>query len=177
MTLSLYDATVPSFLQQLRALDGLVAKAEAFCAESKAAEAEIQEARMAPDMLPFAWQVRWGPAHSIRAIEGCRSGSYGPDLNPPPATFAEQRAMLAEAITALEALTPDEVNALAGKDLIFSVPSANLSLPFTAQDFLLSFSLPNFYFHITTAYDLLRAKGLTIGKRDYLGQLRIKGSA
>lgn len=172
MTLSLYDATVPSFLQQLRALDGLIAKAEAFCAAGHASEAEIQEARIA-DMLPFSWQVRWGPAHSSKAIAACRSGGYSPDLTPPAATFAEQRAQLAEAIADLEATSRDALNALAGQTVLFSIPGRGVEMPFTAADFLLSFSLPNFYFHVTTAYNLLRARGLEIGKRDYLGQPRL----
>ena len=61
-----------------------------------------------------------------------------------------------------------------GNDMIFSVPTMNLELPFTAENFLLSFSLPNFYFHATTAYDLLRDQGVSIGKRDFLGAMRIK---
>ncbi|WP_298200157.1 DUF1993 family protein [Novosphingobium sp.] len=173
MTFSLYDATVPAFLQQLRALDGLVARAEAFCAEGHATETEIQEARIA-DMLPFAWQVRWGPGHSTMAIECCRSGSYSPDLSPPPATFAEQRAMLGHAVAELEALSGDALDSLADRTVVFSVPARGVEMPFTARDFLLSFSLPNFYFHVTTAYNLLRARGLPIGKRDYLGQPRLK---
>lgn len=176
MTLSLYQATVPAFLQQLRALDGLLAKAQAFCAEGHVAEADIQGARIA-DMLPFAWQVRWGPGHSTKALAACRSGSYSPDLSPPPATLAEQRALLAEAIAELEAASPAEIDALADHPVMFSVPARGVDMPFTAADFLLSFSLPNFYFHVTTAYNLLRAQGLSIGKRDFLGQVRTKDQA
>lgn len=174
MTLSLYDATVPTFLQQLRALDGLIAKAADFCAEGKASEAELQEARVAEDMLPFAWQVRWGPAHSSKAISACRAGTYSPELTPPPVTFAEQRAMIAAAIAELEGLDRAGLEAMADQTVVFSIPSRGVEMPFTVADFLLSFSLPNFFFHVTTAYNLLRARGVPIGKMDYLGQLRIK---
>lgn len=174
MTVSLYQATVPTFLQHLRALSGLLDKAEAFCAEGNTTEAEIQQARLADDMAPFASQVRWGTAHSIKAVEACKAGVFGFDPTPPPATFAEQRAILAETIAALEALTPDDVNAMAESAVLFSIPRAGIELPFTAADFLLSFSLPNFYFHVTTAYNLLRSRGVQIGKTDFLGQLRIK---
>ena len=177
MTISLYDATVPSFLQQLRALDGLIAKAEAHCAETGTDEATIQSARIAPDMLPFSWQVRWGPAHSIKAIEAIRSGTYSPDFHEPPATFAEQREMVASAIAALEALARADVDALVGKDVVLSIPKADVHMPFVAEDFLLSFSLPNFYFHMATAYNLLRANGVAIGKMDFLGAIRIKDAA
>jgi hypothetical protein len=64
------------------------------------------------------------------------------------------------------------VNAFEGKDVIFQI--GDRKLPFTAEGFLLSFSLPNFHFHATTAYDILRSKGVKIGKRDYLGQMRMK---
>lgn len=174
MTVSLYQATVPTYLQQLRALRGLLDKAAAFCAEGGATEADIQQARLADDMAPFASQVRWGTAHSIKAIEACRAGTFGFDPTPAPATFAEQQVVLAETIAALEALTAEDVNALAESPVLFSIPRAGVELPFIAADFLLSFSLPNFYFHVTTAYNLLRSRGVQIGKSDFLGQLRIK---
>ena len=80
--------------------------------------------------------------------------------------------MVADARTAVNEVTPDELNARASNDLTFKV--GDKTIPFTTEDFLLSFSLPNFQFHATTAYDILRSKGVKIGKRDYLGQLRIK---
>ena len=72
----------------------------------------------------------------------------------------------------LEALKPDDVNALEGKDVAFQF--GETKIPFVAETFLLSFSLPNFHFHATTAYDILRSRGVPIGKRDYMGRLRIK---
>ncbi len=81
--------------------------------------------------------------------------------------------MVADARAALRALTPDEVNALEGGDIVFHLGEAKL--PFTTVGYILSFSLPNFHFHATTAYDILRTKGVPLGKRHYLGQLRMKG--
>ncbi len=69
-------------------------------------------------------------------------------------------------------LAPADVNALEGKDVVFQV--RDMKLPFKAEGFLLSFSLPNFHFHATTAYDILRSKGVPLGKRDYMGKLRLK---
>ena len=175
MSLSLYDATIPSFLQQLRALDGVIGKAQDHCASGAISEDELQAARLADDMLPFVWQVSGGPGHSLGAIEGCQAGVYSPNTNPPPATFAEQRTKIGDTIAALAALTPESVNALADQDVLFSVPAYNMAIPFVGADFLLSFALPNFYFHVTTAYDLLRMKGVAIGKLDFLGALRSKG--
>ncbi len=74
----------------------------------------------------------------------------------------------------LEALTPEEVNALEGRDLAFKL--GEHQMPFVAENFLMSFSLPNFYFHATTAYDILRMKGVPLGKRDYEGRLRTRST-
>jgi hypothetical protein len=78
-----------------------------------------------------------------------------------------------DAREALEKAKPDEVNSCEGKDVIFSV--GDRKIPFTAEGFLQSFSLPNFYFHATTAYDILRNKGVPLGKRDFLGKMKLKG--
>ena len=79
---------------------------------------------------------------------------------------------MTQARQGLDALRRDEVDALMGKDMVFQLGERRL--PFVAEDFLLSFSVPNFYFHATTAYDLLRHRGMPLGKRDYLGRLRLK---
>ncbi|MGN6451795.1 MAG: DUF1993 family protein, partial [Steroidobacteraceae bacterium] len=73
---------------------------------------------------------------------------------------------------ALQEVTPAEVNALEGRDVVFQL--RDFKMPFTAKGFLLSFSLPNFYFHASTAYDILRWRGVRIGKRDFMGRLRLK---
>ena len=90
----------------------------------------------------------------------------------PALDFAGLQKQVSEAREELQKLKPDEVNGLAGKDMIFQM--RDNKLPFTAEGFLLSFSLPNFYFHATTAYDILRSKGVPLGKRDFLGRLRMK---
>jgi hypothetical protein len=76
---------------------------------------------------------------------------------------------------ALQKLNPAEVNALEGRDVVFKFRS--FEMPFTVENFLMSFSLPNFYFHATTAYDILRNKGVPLGKRDFMGQMRLKAPA
>jgi hypothetical protein len=172
MTLSLYSATIPSYRQILGAVAALVDKAESFCAEKNLAPEEIIQARLAPDMLPFAYQVKSTSAHSLGAIEGVRKGVFSPDLTPPPQNFRDLKANVAHAIASLEALDPKEIDAFVGRDMRFVFGERQIK--FTAEDFLLSFSQPNFYFHASTAYDILRWKGLPIGKRDYTGRLRIK---
>lgn len=177
MTISLYEATVPSFLQQLNSLDAQLAKAEQFCAEKGLGEDVIQSSQIVHDMLPFPHHVRYGYGHSIKAIEAIKAGNYSPDFSDPIATFAEQRALIASTIAALNALTADEVNALADKDVAFTIPQMDVHMDFTGRDFLLSFALPNFFFHVTTAYNLMRAKGVPIGKGDFLVGLRVKAPA
>jgi hypothetical protein len=172
MAFSLYAAIVPSYLQILQAVSGLLAKAESFCADRKIAPAEFLQTRLADDMLPFAYQIRATVTHSLGAIEGVRKGVFSPDTTPPPETFAALNAKITEAIAALEAIGEAEVNAFVGRDMRFSFRERQIE--FTAENFLLSFSQPNFYFHATTAYDILRWKGLAIGKRDFIGKTRSK---
>jgi hypothetical protein len=172
MPLTLYAAVVPSYLQILGSVSRLVGKAEAFCQDQGLAPQAILDARLADDMLPFAYQVKSTAVHSIGAIEGVRNGVFSPDMVPPPTSFAGLAARVAETITQLTALDPDEVESFVGRDMRFQFGDHRLD--FTAEDFLLSFSQPNFYFHATTAYDILRMKGLAIGKRDFNGRVRQK---
>ena len=173
MALTLYAATVPSFRQILGSVAGLLTKAQAFCAEGGLAPADIIQARLASDMFPFSFQVRSTVGHSIGAIEGLRSGTYSPDRSGLPESFAELSSIVAGAERALAALDPAELESLTEREVLFIAGERRLA--FTGQDFLLSFAQPNFYFHATTAYDILRWKGLPIGKRDFSGQLRVKG--
>ena len=172
MTFSLYAATIPSYRQILEAVGGLLGKAEAFCADKGMAPSDIIQARLAEDMLPFAYQIKSTVVHSQGAIEGVRKGIFSPDTTPPPETFAALKARIVAAQIALEAIKPAEIDAFVGRDMRFAFRDRRLD--FTAEDFLLSFSQPNFYFHATTAYDILRSKGMPIGKRDFAGKLRLK---
>lgn len=171
MTLSLYDATIPAYLQILGAVDRLLDKAAAFAAGRGMAEGELIEARLAPDMLPFGYQVKSCVAHSTGAIEGVRAGHYTPDMTPWPGDVAGLHAAVRGAITTLEAIDTAELETLAGRDTEFRF--GEMVLPFTGANFLLSFAQPNFYFHATTAYAILRAQGVALGKTDFMGRPRI----
>jgi hypothetical protein len=172
MAFSLYEATIPSYRQILGAVGGLVGKAETYCAEQKLAAEEIIQARLAPNMLPFAYQVKSTAVHSFGAIEGLRKGVFSPDMTPPPQTFSALKTTISEALAALEALDAAEIDAFLGHDMRFAFGERQMN--YTAENFLLSFSQPNFYFHATTAYDILRWKGLPLGKRDFVGRVRLK---
>jgi hypothetical protein len=172
MAFSLYDATIPCYRQTLGAVAGLLAAAEALCEQQQIPPQEIIDARLAEDMLPFAYQVKSTAVHSLGSIEGVRRGVFSPDMTPPPQTFAALRARIAETSRALEDIQPAEVESFIGRDMRFEFREHRLE--FTAENFLLSFSLPNFYFHASTAYDILRWRGARIGKRDFLGRLRLR---
>jgi hypothetical protein len=172
MAFSLYAGTVLSYRQILESVSGLLDKAEAFCAEKEIVPEEIIQARLAPDMLPFSYQVKSTVVHSLGAIEGVRNGVFSPDTSPPPGTFPELKARIASALAALEAIPASEVDSFVGRDMRFV--SGNRHVEFTGENFLLYFSQPNFYFHATTAYDILRWKGVPLGKRDFVGRVPSK---
>ncbi|MBL8655798.1 MAG: DUF1993 domain-containing protein [Altererythrobacter sp.] len=171
MPLSLHAAFVPSALQMLGTCDNLLDKAEGWCADTGGAPGEIIGARIYENMLPFSYQVKSVAAHTAGAIDGVRAGVFSPELTPPPADFAGLRAAIRKARQALEAVSEDELEGLQDNPVRFVFGEA--SLPFTAGDFLLTFSQPNYYFHAATAYDILRMKGVALSKRDFMGKLRL----
>jgi hypothetical protein len=172
MPISLYDAVVPSTRQILGAVQALLDRAEAWCAEQGCGEAGIVAAKLHDTMLPFTFQIKSVAQHSYGAIEGVRAGHFDAMSGEMPGDFAGMKALLARAADGLAAVTPDEMEGFIGKNMVFTLPG--MKLPFTGDQFLLSVSQPNFYFHATTAYAIMRAQGVGLGKRDFLGQLRMK---
>ena len=171
MAISLYDASVGCYLQTLGAVENFLGKGAAHCKEKGLDSSEIVETRLFADMLPFRFQVLSVAHHSLGAIRGVQAGVFSPPPQSPPHDYAALQNIVKETRESLQALKPDEVNALEGKDMTFQM--RDLKLPFKAEGFLLSFSLPNFHFHATTAYDILRMKGVPLGKRDYMGRMRM----
>lgn len=174
MPIPLDTAFTATCLQVLEALAAIVGKAEAHCAEQGLAPEALTEARLAPDMWPLAKQISEAARHSAGAVAAVRAGVFSPDPSPAPTDFAALHGILAGAIAELRAIAPGELDALAERDMRFE--GGALRMDFTVADFLLSFSLPNTFFHVTTAYALLRREGLGIGKRDYIGRPRAKTS-
>ncbi len=170
MSFSLYEATIPTMIQMLGAGQGWIEKAKA----CDIPEAELAGLRLAEDMLPFAYQVKSMVMHSVGAIEGVRKGSFSPDMSEPETELEQMRLNLGAAENTLRSLSKGEVDSFIGGETRFTFPPRQIDLPFTSEDFLLSFSQPNFYFHATTTFALLRMKGLDVGKMDYMGSLRMK---
>ena len=172
MAITLYDTTVALFIQTLGAMEGFIKRGQAHCEDNNIATGEVLETRLFADMLPFRYQVQASIGHSVAAIEGVKAGVFKPPYGTPTSDYAALLGEVADALAKLKAYTPDEINALEGKDVVFNL--GDRQMPFIAQDFLLTFSLANFHFHATTAYDILRSKGVPLGKRDYLGRIKLK---
>ncbi len=168
MSISLHDSVVPTMLQLLGAGHGWIDKAKAHGLSEEA----LASGCLIEDMLPFAYQIKSMAHHSKGAIEGLRAGVFGPDMTDPPTSYDGLHAKLTEAEDFLRALDPAELDSLAGGPMRFEFKEHKV--PFTPTDFLLSFSQPNFFFHATTAYGILRAEGVPVGKLDYLGMMRTK---
>ncbi len=172
MAFSLYDATVANYLQILGAVSGFLDKSLTYFQEKGIDPAEVVQARLAPDMLPLRFQLISVAHHSRGAMEAAKNGVFVPPFGKPDLTYADLQAMVTEARNELSALSPEAVNALVGRDVTFKI--GDRALPFTAEGFLMSFSLPNFFFHAATAYDILRHRGAPIGKRDFIGKMKLK---
>jgi len=172
MSTSLYELSVPTFLQTVKAVMGFLDRAAHHCAETRADPDDFVHARLFADMAPFHFQIEAAWHHSVWGLEAVKTGVFAPPALAGPVPFAGLQAMMGKAEKALEAFTADEVNSWAGKELDFQIGPRRLA--FTSETFLLSFSLPNFYFHTVTAYDILRTRGVPLGKRDFEGRLRTR---
>ena len=171
MAISLYDATVASFIQTLGAVSVYLDRGLKFCSENDIEPMTIVEHRLHPDMLPFSFQIHSIVAHSAGAVVSVRRGET--DLPPRgPRDYTGLQKQVIDAQVALAAETPESVGLLEGKDVALKL--GELKIHFTAENYLMSFAVPNFYFHATTAYDILRSRGVPIGKRHFMGQMRAK---
>ena len=172
MAIPLYDVSVASFLQVLGGVAGFLDKGLAHCQANRIDLNELLETRLHPDMLPFRFQVIAVAHHSLGAMEGAQAGVFKPPSGPMKHDYAELQKLVADARAGLQKLSREAVDALQGKDVVFQL--GDFKMPFNAEGFLMSFSMPNLHFHATTAYDILRMKGVPLGKRDYMGQPRLK---
>src|ERR1700761_5246233 len=163
MAISLYEASVLSYLQTLDAAKGFLQKGLDWCQANGVDPEEMVETRLCGDMHPFRFQVQQVVFHSVGAIEAMRSGVLAFGGSRPQHDYAGLQAAVAEAAESLRAMDPAEIDAPSGAEVAFRVPGKDDRM-FTAEGFLLTFSLPNFHFHATTAYGILRMKGVPVGK-------------
>ncbi len=168
MTISMYQASVPVFIRTLGNLKAIVDKSAAHAQEKKIDESVFLTARLFPDMLAFTRQVQI--ASDFARGTGARlAGSEPPSYEDKEQTFAELADRIDRTIAFLRTLTPAQIDGSEGREIVR--PIRGEPKKFTGIDYLLLYALPNFYFHTTTAYAILRHNGIAIGKGDFIGSL------
>ncbi len=167
MAISMYHGSVPVFLQLLGGLKGVIEKAEAHATAHKWEENTILNLRLYPDMFTLARQVRQASEHAFGA--GRAAGVEVPNLPAIDNSYAEMKARIDKTIDFLKGLKADQLDGR--EDAQVTITQGGQPRNFHAQAYLYHLAMPNFYFHTTTAYNLLRSLGIEIGKRDFMGQM------
>lgn len=168
MPLSMYELSVPVFQRMLNHLNSILDKAEAHAKQTSAAPAELLSARLYPDMWSLAEQVRAACNFPIRAA-GRLSGTSMPQFDGKDDSFEALRQRIAFTLKFVQSVPRAAIEGSEAREIVF--PSGDTENKLSGQDYLFKFALPNFYFHLTTAYDILRHKGVKLGKEDYLGEV------
>jgi len=167
MAISMYQASVPTLIRMLNNLSAILEKAAAHAEARKIDPAVLTNSRLYPDMLPLARQIHIATDQA----KGCGARLAGvepPKFEDKETTFTELIARIEKTISFLRELKPEQIDGSEKKTITLQVRGSTLT--FEGMTFLLSFALPNFYFHVTTAYDILRHCGVELGKRDFLGK-------
>ena len=166
MTISLYAASVPSFQVSLKALKGILQKADAHAVAAKVDASVYLQARLYPNMFPLVRQVQI----TCDFAKGCAARLAGiemPKFDDNEATFADLQARIDKTLEFLGSVQPGQIDGQEGRDI--EIKAGTRTLNFKGQAYLTGFVLPNFYFHATAAYAILRHSGVEFGKGDFLG--------
>lgn len=166
MTLSMYQAAIPPLTHTLNSLVGILEKGATHAEAKKIEPGVLIGFRLYPDMFPLSRQVQIASDIARRGVAKL-AGVEAPTMEDNETTFPELIARLQKTIAYLKTLTPEQIDGTEAKSI--SLPVGEETMTFDGQSFLLYFILPNVYFHVTTAYDILRHCGVELGKRDYLG--------
>jgi hypothetical protein len=142
------------------------------CADNSINLGDVVANTLHPDMAGFHFQIVCVTHQSLGAIRGLQNGEFGPPGGYEQMDYAGLLALTQQTIDALKALDPASINELSGGTVVFKM--GKTEIPFTCENFIQSFALPNLYFHATTAYDILRMQGAPLGKMNFLGQMRIR---
>jgi hypothetical protein len=167
MSISLYSATVPVFKQMLLALSDVLKKGEEHAQHRKFEATVLLQSRLFPDMLPLVRQVQIACdfAKSVPArIAGVEVAAYEDSEQ----SFAELQQRIAKTLALIEGMTAEQLNGSAVKEVVLR-PGTPKEKKLTVEDYALKYGMPQFFFHVTTAYNLLRHNGVEIGKKDYMG--------
>jgi hypothetical protein len=163
----MYSVSVPVFIQHLGGLAGVLDKAAAYAAARKLKEEDILSMKLAPDMFPLVRQIRSATDHAGNAAARL-SGKEPLKFANDETTLAQLKDRIAKTIEFLKSAKPGEIDGTEAKEIKITFPNGNVR-EFTGQSLLLGNALPNFFFHATTAYDILRQMGVELGKRDFMG--------
>lgn len=167
MALSMFQASVPICTQMLGSLSAVIDKAAAHCAAKKLEESSLLQDRLFPDMFTLARQMRQASDFG-RNTPGRLAGVELPNFAATDdASFAAAKARVDKSLDFVKGLTPAQIDGSEDKDINWTQGQRQMS--FKGRTYLLHFCLPNFYFHCTTAYNILRHRGVELGKRDFLG--------
>ncbi len=169
MTLSMYQAAIPPLTHSLSNLMGILDKAAAYAEAKKVDPAALISFRLYPDMFPLSRQVQIAADIAKRGAARL-AGVEAPAMEDNETTFAELRDRLSKTIEFLKTFTPEQIDGTEAKTI--ELPVGRQTLSMNGQAFLLYFVMPNVYFHVTTAYDILRHCGVEVGKLDYLGEMK-----
>lgn len=169
MSNTIYKITIESLLRSLKNLDAIISKAEAFAEQDKDIDDQtLVQARLFPNMRPFVFQIRVA-TDTAKGAAARLSGTPVPSWPDDEETFAELHERVGKAITFLSGFKPEDFEG--AEDRTIELKLGPNSFTFTATQYIGGFVLPNFHFHMTTAYNILRHNGVVVGKRDYLGEI------
>jgi uncharacterized protein len=168
MSRSMYASSIPVFKQMLGGLAAILTKAEAHTTEKNIDPAALTQARLFPDMFPLSKQVQIA-CDFARGVSARLAGAEVPKYDDNERTFDELRGLIARSIGFIDSFSPTQFEDAAQREIV-TRPGTPKERRFNGQSYLLSYGLPQFFFHVTTAYALLRHNGIEIGKRDYMGQ-------
>jgi hypothetical protein len=169
MTISMYQVAVPSLVRSLNNLVAILEKAAAHAEAKKIDPAVLVASRLYPDMFPLSRQVQIASDIARRGVARL-AGTEAPALEDKETTFAELCDRLRNVIAFIETFTPEQIDG--SEEKVINLPIGKETMTFAGQDYLLFFILPNVYFHVTTAYAILRHNGVELGKLDFLGAPR-----
>ena len=163
----MYDASVPPMVRTLQNLSNIIDKAVAQAAADKIDLATLLDARLAPDMFPFTRQIQIA-TDAAKGTAARLAGHEPPSFPDTEKTFPELKARIANTIAFMQTVKAEQFAGAEDRPITLKTPKHAHEFK-SGRDFLTNHALPNFYFHVTTAYGLLRQKGIQIGKKDYLG--------
>ncbi|MBA3920444.1 MAG: DUF1993 domain-containing protein [Nostocaceae cyanobacterium] len=167
MTISMYQASVPVIIRTLNNLVGILEKGATYAETKKIDPSVLVNSRLFPDMLPLSKQVQIASDIAKRGVAQL-AGVEAPKFEDNETTFPELIDRIHKTLSFLDTVKPEQVDGTEEKTI--TIPMRENSLTFPGMPFLVSFVLPNVYFHVTTAYDILRHNGVELGKIDYLGK-------